>query len=170
MGSLAMVQQLLCARLLRCFGVADPAAAAGTVAALAAFALILPSSTPPKAPTVSARCAAEGLPLVTTPDPIVLGAIEPADGAVSVHHTGSLPMTLQRVETSCPCVHVAPLPIELGAREAKVLYVGFIPAPDDADFVGRLLVNVTSYTADSTVALRARVQIDPGKVGQFVPD
>ncbi len=168
---MAMVKQLHRARLLNRLRAAGPRAAVGIVAGLAVLGSILPRSAPsPKAPGVSAQRKAGGLPLVTTPDPIVLGAIEPADGSVSVRNTTSQPITLRRIETSCPCVHVAPIPMEFGAGETRVLHVGFISAPDDTDLVGRLLVSITGYAAGTTAVLRARVQIDPGTVGQTVDE
>ena len=63
-----------------------------------------------------------------------------------------------RIETSCPCIGVGPVPIQIGPGETQTLTVKFDPS-SDGEYAGKLGVNITGYFSDGTVAFRTRVKI-----------
>lgn len=67
-------------------------------------------------------------------------------------------MTLEQIETSCPCIAVGRLPLQIGPRETQTLTVR-LDSSLDGEPAGNLGVNVTGYLSDGTVAFRTQVKI-----------
>ncbi len=68
-------------------------------------------------------------------------------------------MTIERIETSCPCLTATPAPIRVGPHERIALAINF-DSSSDHDFAGRLSIAITAY-ARAEVAFRtfARVEL-----------
>lgn len=154
-----MATEAIRVRRVRPFRVAVVARAALVVAAFAASVAILKSASTPR--VASAKLAFENYPLAITPDPIVLDVPRHVT-AFSVRNVRSEPITIGRVETSCPCLDIGPLPARVGAGETKSLWATFQPSPDDVDWKGRLSVEITGYSTGSTAVFRTHAQIDLG--------
>jgi len=87
----------------------------------------------------------QGYPLTISPDPITLGVLaKPTllQGTFSVENTGNAPLILERIETSCPCIRIAPVPFQIKAKERKLCTVTFDPS-SEPDFRGKLSVEVS---------------------------
>ncbi len=95
------------------------------------------------------------------PSPIMLGVVAAGDSVqttVSVRNPRSAPITLERIETGCSCISVAPVPIEIGPGERRVLTVTF-DSSSDPEFDGDLSIEIIGYVADDTVAFRAEAKV-----------
>jgi hypothetical protein len=93
-------------------------------------------------------------PLVTNPNPLSLGPLDSgqdAKSAVSLRNEISKPVTVERVESTCSCIKVSPLPIRLEARRTQLLLVKFDPS-ESANFNGAPSVRLTGFTADGYAA------------------
>ena len=83
------------------------------------------SAYPPPSPQ-----SAQPARLIVTPDPISLGTLRPgqsAEVAVTVRNPGDEDVTLARVEPSCDCVRIRPMPIRVQAGRSVALTVSFDP-------------------------------------------
>jgi len=101
-------------------------------------------------------------PLAIDPDPIVLGVVhagEPGETSFSVRNTCAEPLTFDRIETSCPCITIAEIPLRLGPNEIRKLRVAFDPT-HEPDFKGRLSVDVTAYLHGNSIAFRTNVNLE----------
>jgi len=83
---------------------------------------------------------------------------EAIERPLSIRNTRDDALTLERVETSCPCIGVSPIPIEIGPRQTKVLSVSFNPS-SDPDFEGELSVQLTGYLSSGGIAFRTEVRL-----------
>lgn len=111
-------------------------------------------------------------PLEIGPDPLSFGSLRPGISAkeeVTVRNRGMAPIDIERVETSCPCLEVAPLPLRIGPGQNGRLMMRFNPA-EEPDFRGRLSVEVAGYGPNGRIAFRMRVRVevrsdapDPGR-------
>ncbi|MGO9922026.1 MAG: DUF1573 domain-containing protein [Isosphaeraceae bacterium] len=114
-------------------------------------------------PQISATKPARATcPLETSPDTIAMGVItarRPADAEFVVRNQQSIPLTLARVVTSCPCIGVSGAPVGLGPNEEKRLKVAFDPA-DDPDFRGALSVEISGYDEGGGTLFRARAELE----------
>jgi Protein of unknown function (DUF1573) len=153
-----MVEQVARARIPRLFAAG---AGAGMVAALAALVSCVRSQSPP--PANSPRRIHQALPLATSPDPILLSGGN--EETFSVRNVQAQPIIVDRVEVSCPCVRIGPLPVRIGAGETINLRATFEPSPEDVDFKGTLLVIITGYAADASVAFQMHARIDCDALG-----
>lgn len=128
---------------------------AGSVLAVA-FAARAPSPPPS---SNSARGA--GLPLETSPDPVLLGSVstrQRVSASFTVINRGRRAFTLDRVATSCPCLGITAAPTMIGPREAKTVVVEFDPT-NEPDFIGGLCIDVTGY-AQGAAIFRGRIDLD----------
>lgn len=85
--------------------------------------------------------------IIVEPDPIAFGALKPGQHAaikVTVRNPLSESATIQRVETSCPCIHLAPLPICIPPGQDAELTVCYDP-DDEPNFRGDLSVNIKGF-------------------------
>jgi hypothetical protein len=70
-----------------------------------------------------------------------------------------VPLAIERIETSCPCIGMGGVPVQLEPDETKNLRVTFDPSYDP-DFAGRLSVQVTAYLTDGSLAFQTKVNLD----------
>jgi hypothetical protein len=76
-----------------------------------------------------------------------------------VRNTQSVPLTLERMETSCSCIAIGPVPIEIGPGKQATLTVTFDPSPDP-DFEGGLSVQISGYLSDGRIAFRTQAKAE----------
>ena len=88
----------------------------------------------------------------------VIGWGETIERSLSVRNMRTDSLTLERVETSCPCVSVSALPVRIGLGEAAILRVRFDPT-SDPDFEGPLSAQVTGFLASGEIAFRTEVRL-----------
>jgi hypothetical protein len=122
-------------------------------------------SSPPPAAVSAVGDAKQHFPFAIDPDPIFFEDCSKGESAQTpllVRNTQASPLTLNRIETSCSCVGVRPVPIEIGPGESKALNVTF-DSPSEPDFEGGLSVEITGYLSDGKVAFRtiAKLEIQP---------
>jgi len=133
---------------------------AGTLLS-AAFAVATPLLNGNPDPEDVTRPERGRFPFEISPDPIELGVVrkgEKAQGAFSLFNPGSELLTIERIETSCPCLTVGPAPIRLRPGERTVLAASF-DSSGDPDFAGRLSVDITAYIR-AKVAFRTLAKIE----------
>lgn len=100
--------------------------------------------------------------LAISPDPIVLDVADGealAEASLNVRNLLGESVTIERIETSCPCISIDGTPIRLDPNEATDLNVALDPS-DDLDFEGRLSVRVTGYLNDGRIGFQSRVNIE----------
>ncbi len=98
----------------------------------------------------------------------MLGVVDPEEIAetwLAVQNTGTETLTLERIETSCPCIRVGDVPVLLEPGEAVQLKVSFNSA-DDPDFEGGLSVLVVGYLADGRIGCQTRVEVEVSALGE----
>lgn len=86
------------------------------------------------------------------------GGLDSLEKPVSVRNARSGPLTVERFETSCPCVSVSALPLRIGRGEAGILWVRFDPS-SVPDFEGSLTVELTGLLAGGEIAFRTEVRL-----------
>jgi hypothetical protein len=89
----------------------------------------------------------------------VLDLPAPAESSLLVRNTEAVPVTLERVTTSCPCVRVAMAPLELRSNEARSLSLTVDPT-DDPGFEGGLSVQMTGYLSDGGIGFQTKVNFE----------
>jgi len=99
---------------------------------------------------------------VISPDPISLGNLAPGHAGsarFSVLNPATVTVTLERIETSCPCVKTSrgPIPIEPG--ETRSLTVEFDPS-DDPTSRGGLNVEISGRGAGDVTLFRTHVGVE----------
>lgn len=120
-----------------------------------------PNAAPPS-PRESVRSAGPRPPLEISPDPVVLGTIsahQPATTSIRVKNLRTVPVILERIETSCPCITLGDIPAHLEPDAPTDLRVAFDPSYEP-DFVGALAVSVVGYLADGEVGFRTMVKLE----------
>jgi len=113
-----------------------------------------------------ARSGPDGLvrgspPLAIRPDLVDLGALRPGQSAVSmltVQNTLSHAVTLQRIESSCPCIATEGIRAYLRPNETGLVGVSFNPF-EDPEFRGSLCVRLTGYLDDGRMAFQTKVNL-----------
>jgi hypothetical protein len=120
---------------------------------------------PSKRPDQRDSTEQRDFPLEVGPDAIALRVQQgqgPAGTSVPVRNSQAVPLTLERIETSCPCIGVSGLPVRLEPDETVDLKLAFDPS-HEPEFAGALLVRVTGYLAENRVAFetKVRLQVDP---------
>lgn len=117
---------------------------------------------PRSAPPQFDSSAASAPSLIVSPDPIALGTLAPGESArstVTLRNPTSEAVSVERIETSCPCILVSPTSIVVGSGESSALTIEFDPT-DEPEFRGGLSVNVVGKEATGRVALRGRVEVE----------
>ena len=64
--------------------------------------------------------------------------------------------------TTCPCISVEGLPVQLDPDEAVNLKVIFDPA-HDPDFEGRLSAGITGYLSEGRIGFQTKVELEVSK-------
>ena len=97
------------------------------------------------------------------PEPTLsLGVLAPgrsASATLALRNDSTEAVTVEAVESSCPCVRVSPLPARIDAGADRTLTVVFDPVAEP-DFRGGLAVGLTGRTRDGAVVFSARIDID----------
>jgi hypothetical protein len=106
-------------------------------------------------------------PFATIPQRIEFGTVSgdsPVETSVLIRNQAALPLTLERVVTSCPCIGIGDVPVHLDPNEAKTLSVLFDPS-HDPDFEGELTVRLTGYATGDCILfqIQASVDVNPGR-------
>jgi len=136
-----------------------------TACIFAACALsILGSSTPNHTPPPSNLASSSGqlFPLEISPDPIDLGVIragESVRATLQLRNTRDEPLTLERIETTCPCVEVASVPLRINPGERQAMSVSF-DSSSEPKFVGALRIDMTGFDKGGRCAFKARVAVE----------
>lgn len=100
--------------------------------------------------------------IVVPPGPISLGALppgRPARGRLTLKNESAEAISIDRVETSCPCLSVLPLPARVEAGSERSLTVAFDPTAEP-DFRGGLAVELTGRGSAGTILFGTRVDLD----------
>ena len=69
---------------------------------------------------------------------------------------------LETIETSCPCILVAPVPLSIGAHEVRSLDVSFAPSSDDEAFEDSSSIEAIGRVLGNGVGFRTRVTATRG--------
>lgn len=141
-----------------------PGATATVIAFLAGALCSIGSSPSNESPVLRdpTSASSQRFPLAINPDPITFGVVGGrtlAQRLFSARNTRNAPFVLERVETSCPCIRVAPLPVKLEANETRNWTVTFDPLVDPT-FEGRLSVEIIGYLAGGQIAFRTNVNLN----------
>jgi len=118
------------------------------------------NQTPP--PSKLASSTGRHFPLEISPDPIDLGIMRQGQSnaaKITLHNPSQQPVVVQRISTSCPCLHVVGQPLKLGPGESDTLAVGFQPS-DEPDFRGRLSIEVIGRSIAGEVVLVTHVNVE----------
>jgi Protein of unknown function (DUF1573) len=121
--------------------------------------LLGPRRSPPSLKPVGSF--SRGFPLEISPEPVDLGDVDgtkPREATSWVKKTRDEALTLERIETSCPCVGRVGAPLRIGAGETHSMTVRFDPS-SEIDFQGELGAHLTGYSTDGTVAFRTVVNL-----------
>jgi Protein of unknown function (DUF1573) len=121
------------------------------------------SGRPPTAQTNLVDREDAGFPVTVSPRFVVFAAGDRGEVAVSARNRSMRTIAIARVDSSCPCISVAPSRGRIEPGETESFSVAFEPEADEPDFDARLVVNVTGYSADGAVAFRMRAGVDSGR-------
>ena len=119
-------------------------------------------------PLKSAPSAHQRFPLAISRDPIELGVMPPGQAArclLLVRNPLPGRATIERIETSCPCIGAGGLPVQIEPSQTIELEVAFDPS-EAKDFRGRLSVDLTAFLADGQVGFRTKVNLEVGDGGR----
>jgi len=157
-------------RIFLCAGFPVAAGLIGAVTSCAGLPAV--TSTPP--PPKSAFSPNRHFPLETTPDPVDLGILSRGRSAVAkitLRNSSEQPAIVQRIQTSCPCLHVERQSITLRPGESADLPVRF-DSLDEPDFRGGLSIEVVGrgVTGGVVFATRVGVEIRNGLGNQPAPE
>jgi hypothetical protein len=102
----------------------------------------------------------------------VVGIGQEARADLTLANPGSQALTIERVETSCSCLTIAPRSIRIAPGESKTLSLEFDPS-EEPDFRGGLSIDVTGFAAGG-VAFHTRAKLEvrteaPEEIGELVP-
>jgi hypothetical protein len=156
----------MCIRL-RAFHLHRPALWAATTAitAVVAGALCFIKSAPSSQHALHLNRAGglgQRFPLAISPDPITFGVLNGRTSVrrvISARNMQNVPLRLARIETSCPCIRVVPLPVQVAPDETQNWTVTFDPSAEP-DFKGSLAVEVTGYLPDGEIAFRTNANLE----------
>jgi len=122
------------------------------------------------------RSADRAYRLTISPDPISLGTLgngQSAKAAAFVRNPGAGAVTIERIDTSCPCLRALLEPTTIGPGETGRITLSFDPK-DEPDFQGELSIEVVGYEIKKEVAfrtfLRATVGMAVVSQGHSVPN
>jgi len=100
--------------------------------------------------------------LTVKPHPLSLGKLrphQPASASIHFHNPGRAAVVIGRVETSCDCIRLGPLPLTIGPDGDATLGVTFDPSAEPA-FRGGLSVEVAGWNPEGLAVFRTRVLLD----------
>lgn len=129
-------------------------------ACLAGLAGCQPSQSPP--PSEFTALAASAPPLIVEPDPISLGLLAPGQGAqatLTLRNPHPEAVTVERAETSCPCIRVEPRSVRVEAEGEAPLIVSFDPT-ESPNFRGGLGVKLVGRGLGGEILCRTRVDLE----------
>lgn len=92
----------------------------------------------------------------------MLGAVRPGESVraeMTLRNPHPAAVTVERVETSCPCVRVTPASLHIEPRESAELGIAFDPT-DEPDFRGGLRVEVIGRGEGGDVVFRTHVHLE----------
>ena len=96
-----------------------------------------------------------------SPDPIRLGRLLPGvrvERKISLINRFPLLVRIDRIESTCPCVRVSPVPMEIGGLGRSELAVIFDPS-EEPDFRGTLSVDLRGVGKSGEVLFRLTVDV-----------
>jgi hypothetical protein len=99
--------------------------------------------------------------LEINPDPVPLGNVAPGvprNAIFRLRNRGPQRVVVESIETSCPCVGVAPHRVCLEPGRDEAMTVTFDPTRDP-DFRGSLCVELSGYGTGEKVVFRTRVKL-----------
>jgi hypothetical protein len=109
----------------------------------------------------SASDAPPHFPLSVNDEPLKLEDLDAGQSArtsLAVLSSQETPVRLERIETSCPCVKVGPVPVQIDPGSTTALTVTF-DASGEPDFRGKLSVNIVGYTEDGSVGFMTHLAV-----------
>lgn len=115
---------------------------------------------PPRSKLASS--AGPRFPLEISPDPVQLGVLAPgrsADANIVLRNPGIDLVLVERIESSCPCLGAGRSRIQMAPGESCNLSLRFDPS-HDADFRGRLSINVAGYDAAGRTVFGTQVHLE----------
>lgn len=96
------------------------------------------------------------------PDPLSLGTLMPGESAKSsltIENSHSTQVSIENIETSCPCVRLAPVSFSLGTHETATVAVVFDPTGETM-FRGNLSVDVIGKGRGGVDVFRSQVDLE----------
>lgn len=132
--------------------------------AIATVVLNLPGSKPGRSLPMQnpSRSTVSRFPLEISPNPVSLGSLNPGqvvDKKIVLSNPWTTPVTIQRIETSCPCLEVAPVPIEIASGRSGEIVVRF-NSTEDPDYRGVLGIEVTGYNPSGKSVMEMRIDLE----------
>ena len=113
----------------------------------------------------------EASPLAISPDPLCLGTLEAggaATASLTAQNHGREALILERVESSCPCVSVGPVPVQIAAGGSALLAVT-VDLAGEPDFRGGLTVDLTGNATDGATMFHTEVRLMVGTSREETP-
>jgi Protein of unknown function (DUF1573) len=112
--------------------------------------------------------AGQHLPLEVRPNPVSLGRFAQGQAVkceFRVVNPGSEMVRIERVQLSCTCLEVGPMPVRVEPGEENVLAVRYDPS-EDPEFRGRLSVELSGLDALGRAVFRthAELEVTPGSM------
>jgi hypothetical protein len=89
-------------------------------------------------------------PLEIRPDPLSLGVVgggHRSEATFAIQNCGSELVSIERIETSCPCLSVSPEAVDIGPGEKVGMTIQFSTA-DEPDFAGVLSIEITGFAPE----------------------
>jgi hypothetical protein len=143
-------------------------APAGLVTIVGSLAALAPPSRQHIARSTPSKKSPEShLPIEISPDSLSLGRLAPgksATGEIVLRSRGPEMVALERIEASCPCIEVGPLPQRIDPGQSVIVTVRFHPE-EDPDFRGRLSIKLTGLSSTGRVLFNTNVRVDIEEAG-----
>ena len=101
------------------------------------------------------------LTLEASPNPIELGRLKPGvvgRSRLILRNPGSEPISIVRVETSCPCLRAEPTPLDVGPGMEATLRLVF-DAAGEPEFRGDLEVEVGGFGPSGGQVFQSRLRV-----------
>jgi hypothetical protein len=139
--------------------------AAGVLFILTAVAVVPSSLNDLPAPLNLTIPESQRFPLEIIPPTISLGflnANQPKRATVTLRNPGSEPIRVARIETSCPCIEVGPVPVLIGAGKTTEMVVSFDPSSEPG-FRGALSVNIVGRESGGRTLFESHVDFGVGR-------
>ncbi|HWE39480.1 MAG TPA: DUF1573 domain-containing protein [Isosphaeraceae bacterium] len=100
--------------------------------------------------------------MIDAPESLPLGTLAPGEsarGILTLRNRRSEPLTVARVETTCPCIRLAPVPVTVAPNGEAMLRVEYDPS-DQPDFRGELGVEVKGLDEVGQLIFETRVLVE----------